>query len=432
MKSVDADASGAQIAPVDYSALAAECLRRCDQISLLSEHPGAITRRFLTPAIKETHDQIGRWMAEMGLSVHLDDAGNLIGRRGGTDRSSKTLLIGSHLDTVPDGGKYDGLLGVLIGLAVIDSLRKTPLPFNIDVIGFSEEEGVRFATPYLGSHAIAGAFDPAWLDRVDDCGESMRTVIEAFGLRPERIPQAAYVPSDVIGFVEPHIEQGPMLADVDRPVGIVDSIAGQSRLLVRLTGNPGHAGTSPMPLRKDALVAAARWVVEVSQYARGIDGLRATVGHVEVVPNARNVIPGRVDLSLDIRHREDAIRCDAVSELCRRGIELAEPESIRFEVIQEQSQPAVKLDDRLGRMLGESMVASGVSPYTMFSGAGHDAVAVAATFPTAMLFLRQPSGISHHPDEDVSEPDVVVAIEVMNEFVRRLAAQIRGRETSST
>ena len=208
-----------------YKTLAAGCMRQCAQIAESTDTPGQITRLFLSPAIRSVHQMLADQMNQLGLDVRTDDAGNLIGKRDGVGGSTKSLLIGSHLDTVPGGGKYDGALGVAVGLAVVQALGDVPLPFHLEVIAFSEEEGVRFAQPYLGSHAIAGSFDAEWLDRIDRDGDSMRSVVAGFGLSPDRIPEAAYPPESVIGFIETHIEQGPLLKRVDRPVGTVDGLS---------------------------------------------------------------------------------------------------------------------------------------------------------------------------------------------------------------
>ncbi|MEM6468193.1 MAG: Zn-dependent hydrolase [Planctomycetota bacterium] len=407
--------------------LASTCMRHCDLISQMTECEGEITRRFLTPPIQQSHDYLRGCMETLGLSVRVDDAGNLIGRREGTN-NKKTLLVGSHLDTVPGGGKYDGLLGVTLGIAALELIGPVSLPMNVDVIGFSEEEGVRFAQPYLGSSAIAGVFESDWLDRLDGDGQSMRSVMEAFGLQPSCISDAAYRTDEVIGFVEAHIEQGPLLYRVDRPVGLVDSIAGQSRLQLRFTGRQGHAGTVPMSLRHDALVSAARWIAEVSRVGNSIDGLRATIGRIKASPNARNVIPDTVELSLDVRHFDDKIREDAVTELCRIGMGGEEKDGVRFEVIENQAQCAVQMDDDLCSLMNASMASKGIRSFRMFSGAGHDAAVMASKFPTSMLFLRQVTGISHHPDEDVAEEDVAVAIDVLADFILRVAQQVNDQD----
>ncbi|MEM1226530.1 MAG: Zn-dependent hydrolase [Planctomycetota bacterium] len=394
---------------------------RCDRIAEITETPGEITRTYLTPAIAQTHEYLRGQMNRSGLDVRVDATGNLIGRLRTTAETNRVLLLGSHLDTVPNAGRYDGLLGALIGLAVVELIGKHQLPFHLDVVGLSEEEGVRFSKPYLGSAGLIGRFDPQWLDRKDQHGITMRQAIKAFGLQPDQIGEAAYDVDDVIGFIEPHIEQGPLLMRVGRPVGRVGAIAGQSRLLVRLDGEPGHAGTVPMPFRRDALVMAARWIEHVSQYALQRDGLCATVGQVHAHPNVRNVIPGRVDLSLDVRDADDQRRMTAVDELIARAREIAAAAEGQFHVLDHQQQPASRMDEDLSSRLVGAMAAKGVHAIDLTSGAGHDAAVLSTRFPTAMLFIRQPRGISHHPDEDVTADDVGVAIAVLHHLVMSLA-----------
>lgn len=406
---------------IDYDRLAAECLLRCDELSTYTESPGQITRRFLTAPMRDVHAATTRWMDELNMTSRVDAVGNLIGTRSSAKPNCKMLLIGSHLDTVPNAGKYDGILGVIVGIAVVKALASADLPFAIDVVGFSEEEGVRFSTPYLGSRAIAGDFDVACLDLVDSQGHSLRAAIENFDLTPDEIALAAYPADRVLGFIETHIEQGPVLAILDKPVAVVSAIAGQSRLKICFQGNPGHAGTTPMFPRADALVAAARFIVSVSELAQAIDGLRATVGYVKALPNVRNVIPGEVEVSLDVRHTDDQSRLNATEELCKLAKQHSEPNRVACRVTERQDQPASAMDERLSGIMSQSISDTGAEPFCMLSGAGHDAVAMSDRFPSTMLFIRQPSGISHHPDEDVQQSDIAVAIEVITNFVRRLA-----------
>lgn len=406
-----------------FSGLAKQCLLRCDELACHTEIPGQLTRRFLTPPMHAVHDQIRSWTQPLGMQVRIDHAGNFVGRRPASIESDRTLLIGSHLDTIPNAGKYDGPLGVLIGLAVLESLADVSLPFHVDLIGFSEEEGVRFGLPYLGSRAIAGSFDEACLNAVDDQNVSLKSAIESFGLDPRRINEAAYHPDEVIAFVEAHIEQGPILSRENQSVAVVEAIVGQSRLSVRFLGQAGHAGTMPMVPRRDALVAASRWIVAVSDYGRSINGLRCTVGQANVTPNVRNAIAGVVELSLDVRHSDDRVRNDATRDLMAMARQSAAIDDVDFEVLQEQTQKAIPMSTATTKLLAASMTDCAIAPFTMTSGAGHDSVVMAESFSSAMLFLRQPSGISHHPDEDVREDDVASAIEVIAQFVRRLALQ---------
>ena len=379
------------------------------------------------------------------MVVRTDDAGNLIGRRqtngevnqvlaafGAAVSEPKVLLIGSHLDTVPNAGKYDGILGVLIGLAVVEAVKDIALPFAIDVIGFSEEEGVRFSLPYIGSRAIAGSFEAEWLERRDEAGVSLREAITAFGLDPNNILNAAYNPSQVLGFIEAHIEQGPVLEHTGLPVASVTSIVGQSRLVVTFLGKAGHAGTTPMTMRQDALVGAATWIECVHETGCSVEGLRATVGRIAAWPNASNVIPDRVELSLDVRHASDETRLETIDKLLEAGSSIALSRGLTFEVRQRGDSDSVAVCPRLEALISESIAAHALasrnapSPLRMVSGAGHDAVVMGSRFPMTMLFIRHPGGVSHHPDERVDCSDVQVAVEVLIEFVKRLANQERN------
>ncbi len=392
-------------------------MQRCDLLAVHSEQTDGLTRRFLSPPMHAVHRDLTKWMIESGMVVRVDSAGNIIGRRpANVGSEARILLVGSHLDTVPNAGKYDGILGVVVSLAIIDALKDDKLPFAIDVIGFSEEEGVRYSQPYIGSRAIAGTFDPSWLDRVDESGIAMREAIAQFGLDVRGISDAAYDPERVIGYIETHIEQGPVLARRGLPVAVVDAIAGQSRLMIRFAGKAGHAGTTPMVPRQDALVGAARFVQAVQEMGQKTEGLRATVGRLDVTPNASNVIPSQVDLSLDIRHTSDPVRVEAIRELLELGNAIGIRDRLDFGVIHRSDTRSVQASADLVTVLSRAIDANGIESITMPSGAGHDAVVMADKFPIAMLFVRHPDGISHHPDERVDEADVAKAIDVMKKL----------------
>lgn len=415
--------------------LARRVMKRCDHLSGHTQEHGKITRRYLSPPIQAIHVDLTAWMKDIGMAVRTDAAGNLVGRLTPATPNAPTaprpvLLIGSHIDTVPNAGKYDGLLGVIVALAVAERLYELQqdLPFDLDVVAFSEEEGVRFSKPYLGSAAIAGTFDHKWLDRLDDHGRSMRGVITEFGLDPAQIKAAAYDPQQVLGFIEMHVEQGPVLERSDQPVGVVSAIAGQTRLILRFTGQAGHAGTTPMYPRQDALVSAAHLIAEVQDYGRSIDGLRATVGYINCHPNVRNVIPGEVEVSLDIRHAMDDVREIAAAALLETATRIAAEDGVCVEVVENQPQPATAMDTVLSGLLSQAMEDAGHEPFDLLSGAGHDAVAMALSFPVAMLFVRHPGGISHHPDERVNEADVAVTIDVLTRAVQLLATRVRELE----
>lgn len=409
----------------DALAVAHRVLHRCDQIAGHSDLPDRVCRLYLTDAALAVNALVGSWMSAAEMSVRFDQAGNVVGRRAAAcgEKLPKTLLLGSHLDTVPGAGRYDGVLGVMVALAAAEALGSTQLPFHVDVIGFSEEEGVRFKQPYLGSAAVAGRFDLAWLGREDSQGLTLRDAIVRCNLDPEAIAGEACNPAEVIGFAEVHLEQGPVLEHKGLPVGVVTAIQGQSRLAVRFIGRADHAGTVPMECRRDAMVAAARLVVDVNTYGRSIESLRATVGQLNATPNVRNVIPGQVDMSLDIRHSDDAVRERAVEHLLEVALRIADEQSVGFDVMDHQRQPAVQADGTMSSALVSAVRAVGVDVCEMPSGAGHDAVVMAQLCPMAMLFVRHPGGVSHHPDESVLPGDVGLAIEVLTRFILELAKQ---------
>jgi allantoate deiminase len=404
--------------------LAGEVLARCDEVATFSEESGRVTRTFLCEPMKRLHGRLAGWMEAAGMNVRIDPAANLIGRHEGAREGARVFAIGSHLDTVPDAGKYDGVLGVLLGVAAVRALAllrgDRRLPFAIEVIGFSEEEGIRFRAPFLGSRAISGRFDARLLDRTDAEGITMADAFRAFGHDPARIAEAAYPAGRLLGFLEAHIEQGPVLETKGGAVGVVEAIAGQVRIWARFWGIAGHAGTLPMEARHDALAAAAEFVLEVERRARQVDGLRATVGTLTVAPGAVNVVPGEVRLSLDVRHAIDAVRDAGVADLLAKARAIAARRGLDFQVDQEEHHPAVPADRHLTELLAASVAATGHEPFRLVSGAGHDAAVMAEAAPMAMLFLRSPGGVSHHPDERVVPGDVCVALDVIVGFLERL------------
>jgi allantoate deiminase len=394
-------------------------LERCDALARCSEEPGRLTRRFATPALAEARSLVEGWMREAGLATRLDPLGNLSGSRPGGDRA---LVLGSHLDTVRDAGPYDGPLGVLVALACAERLREQPLPFALEVLAFADEEGLRYGTGYLGSAVPAGRFDPAWLARADADGVPLADAVRAWGGDPGAIGAARRHPGQLLGYAEVHIEQGPVLDDADLPVGVVTAIAGQTRARVAFTGSAGHAGTTPMDRRRDALAAAAEWIGAVEAEARGGDGLVATVGEIAAEPGAANVIPGRVTASLDVRHAEDAAREAAVEAVRERAVRIGAARGVTLEWEEIQSTAAVPCSPELTAELAAAAADAGHAAPRLPSGAGHDAAMMAAIAPVAMLFVRCAGGVSHHPDESVRAEDVETAIEVTTRFVERLAA----------
>ena len=352
------------------------------------------------------------------MKVGVDAVRNIVGKYPGSQASAGTFLIGSHLDTVPNAGRYDGILGVLLGIAAVKNLAGQRMPFAIEVVGFSEEEGIRYSTSYLGSSAFAGKLARADLERLDSAGISMATAIHDFGLDPKHLYWHESFP---IGYFEAHIEQGPVLEAASLPLGVVEAIAGQSRLWLRFDGKAGHAGTEPMAMRRDALVAASEFVVSVNGMARNFEGLVATVGMLEVAPGAVNVVPGTVRLSLDVRHGDDLTRERAVTQLLEIAAAIAQDRRCSFHLERREQHLATRSDERLTSLLATAAESLGHSPLRMVSGAGHDAVVMAALCPMTMLFVRSVGGISHHPDEAVHPADVHAALDVMVAFLERLA-----------
>jgi allantoate deiminase len=398
---------------------AVRVIARCREIAACTEVPGEITRLFLTPPMHEVHALLRSWMETAGMSVHIDAVGNLRALWPGVTPDSPRLLIGSHLDTVPNAGAFDGILGVVLGVAIIEELQGKHLPFAIEVIGFSEEEGVRFSKPFLGSLALVGKLDAETLARTDRSGISIRQAIEAYGLDLAQLP-AAVLSDESFAYIEFHIEQGPVLESEDASLGIVEALIGQTRMELIFAGQANHAGTTPMHLRHDAMTAAADWIIAVEDYASSHQGLVATVGKVEVSPGAGNVVAGRVTASLDIRHADDAVRKKALGAILKFAEIAAARRGVQVAAQTQLEQPAVPLDPQLTGILQSAAAQAGFPGRRMTSGAGHDAMVLAPAVPSTMLFLRSPGGLSHHPDESVFPQDVEAALATAMEFLAQL------------
>ncbi|HEY4912848.1 MAG TPA: allantoate amidohydrolase [Candidatus Dormibacteraeota bacterium] len=400
-------------------------MRRCDVLGSISEEPDRLTRPFGSDAMRRAHEQVTAWMREAGMSVSRDNMGNLRGRYEGEPGTSRTLLIGSHLDSVRDAGKYDGPLGVLVAIAAVQAIhdRAVRLPFAIEVVGFADEEGLRFGTPYLGSKALAGAFDQADRARIDSGGMTMADAIRAFGGDPQRIAEDRWNGGDLLGYFEVHIEQGPVLEGRGLPVGVVSAIAGQSRFELTFTGEAAHAGTTPMDRRKDALVAASVFVQAVDGHAAELEGLVATVGQLTVQPGAANVVPGEVTLSLDVRHSNDADRLHASQLLLDVAEKIADHRGIALTTRRISENSTVPCSPPFTSILAHAVEDRGHTAIELASGAGHDAVVMAGLTEIAMLFVRCKGGISHNPAESVAEADVAVALDVLGRFLELMAAE---------
>ena len=400
---------------------AALILDRCDELAAASRYPDRIERVHLSPEHAAANAMVDGWMREAGLTTWQDAAGNMCGRRVSDQPERPALLLGSHIDTVPDAGRFDGMLGVLLAIGVADRLRDVELPFALEVVAFSDEEGTRFGTALLGSRALAGTWDDAWWELTDDAGISLAEAFVDFGLDPARLPSAFRRPEQLVGYLEAHIEQGPLLDDADRALAVVTSIAGARRFALTMTGHAGHAGGTPFDRRRDALVGASELVVAIEALSKELDTI-GTVGRLEAFPGGVNVIPGRVEFSLDLRAETDASRdrCwdsirSTADEICsRRGLEFAVHELYRAD--------AVSCDPRLREAIGAGIRSTGdPSPLEFYSRAGHDGMAVVDVTGFAMLFIRCAGGVSHHPDESVTEADVTTALDAFEGAVLALA-----------
>jgi allantoate deiminase len=404
----------------EHLSRAQEVVSRCQTLALLTEDPPRICRTFLSAPMRGCHRQIEEWMRPLGIAATLDAAGNLHGLYPGVDGPVRKLLIGSHLDTVPDAGAYDGILGVVLAISLIESLKGRRLPFAIDVVGFSEEEGIRFGVPFIGSRALIGRLDGDLLSLRDSKNVSVREAILSYGLNPSESP-AASLQEGVLGYIEFHIEQGPVLQHRELPLGIVETIAGQTRMELVFTGFANHAGTTPMALRRDALVAAAEWAVAVEKRALEIPGLVATVGALAAMPGAANVIAGECRATLDVRHASDATRKQSVRAFVQSAAEIAKRRGISLTSSTKLVQAATPMDSFLVKQIDIAVSQAGIAPYRMTSGAGHDAMVLAEKIPSAMVFLRSPAGISHNPEESVLVEDVAKAIECGLHLLDQLA-----------
>jgi allantoate deiminase len=391
----------------------------CDALGRLSEQEGGLTRVFLSSQQRDANALVLAWMRDAGMTAHVDAMGNCVGRYEGARPGLPCLMLGSHLDTVRDAGQYDGMLGVLSAIECVGALNATGtrLPFAIEVIGFGDEEGVRFGSTLLGSRAIAGTFDPALLAKTDADGMTMREALTKFELDPTQYATAAHSPAQVLAYAELHIEQGPVLEAAGLPVGVVTAINGGYRFTIELTGMAGHAGTVPMGLRRDALAAAAECVVAVERIAGSMPDVVGTVGRIEARPGAMNVIPGKAQFSLDVRAPTDDKRHAAIAAIRAEFAAIAQRRNVDLAVTPLWEAKTSPCAPAMQEQIATAIHAEGIRVHRLPSGAGHDGMAIIDIAPIGMLFVRCKGGISHNPAEAVTLDDVATGLRVFARFI---------------
>lgn len=402
-----------------------EIVARIETLAKISETADALTRIYLTRELRTAADQLLAWMREAGMAARMDAIGNVVGRYEGERVGLPCLMLGSHYDTVRNAGKWDGPLGVITAISCVAELnrRGKRFPFAIEVVGFADEEGVRFSSTLLGSRAIAGTFDPRALDAVDRDGVSMRRALQDFGLDPNAIKSAARRKSDVLGYIELHIEQGPVLEALNLPVGVVSAISGASRFIIHLEGMAGHAGTVPMDRRRDALTGAAECILMIERYCRACKGLVGTVGQATVLPGATNVIPGRVSFTLDVRSGSDDQRKAAVADLTKEIAALASARQLDCRIEQTHENRSVPCASSISVKIADAIESAGYAVHELPSGAGHDGMAITDIADIGMIFVRCRGGLSHHPDEHVELADAEVGARVLLRTIETFAAR---------
>jgi allantoate deiminase len=401
-------------------------LDRCNDLAGLSSQPERMERVHLSPEHKAANELAATWMAEAGMSTWQDPAGNQCGRLEGSEPGLPALLLGSHLDTVPDAGRYDGMLGVLLAIQVASRIRNSgiPLPFALEVVAFGDEEGTRFGMALLGSRALAGTWNDDWWKLTDKDGITLAEAFQDFGLDPARLPGAFRRPESLVGYLEAHIEQGPFLEDAGRRLGVVTSIAGARRFTLVMTGHAGHAGGTPYDRRRDALIGASELVIEVERLSKQ-QHVIGTVGRLQAFPGGVNVIPGRVEFSLDLRAEFDVDRDESLRLIFAAAESIAERRRLSFSHTEIYRADETLCDPALQDAISAGIQATGdADPMRMWSRAGHDGMAVSEITSIAMLFIRCRGGVSHHPDEHVKKGDVAAALDAFEAAVRAVAAGV--------
>ena len=401
---------------------AARVLARCEQLAELSSIHYGVCRTYLTTEHKRCNRLVQQWMVEAGMVAWEDQAGNCWGRYDHSDKPRETsVILGSHLDTVVNAGKYDGILGVLCAIEIVHNFSRNNIvfPCAIDVVGFADEEGTRFGATLLGSRAVAGTWDSKWFDLPDAQGVTLSTAMENFDLQPEDVYLADRSAENLLAYLELHIEQGPVLEEQNLPVGIVTSIAGARRFVIRLEGMAGHAGTVPMNMRRDPLVAAAHLVIDIEKIAQR-NNIVATVGRIESFPGAVNVIPGACEFSLDVRSGQDNSRDFSVDQILKQINDVCSARNIKYTINEIHNASAVKCASWIQRLSEQVIINQGYVPASLMSGAGHDAMAFDGVTDIGMLFLRCAGGVSHNPAESVTLDDVNVGLNIYSDLIEQV------------
>jgi allantoate deiminase len=398
---------------------AARIWEHCEALARCSEQPDGLTRVYLSKEQRTVNDLVLGWMRDAGMDAKLDAIGNCVGRYEGERPGLPCLMLGSHLDTVRDAGRYDGMLGVIAAIECVHALRARGkrLPFAIVIVGFADEEGVRFSSTLLGSRAVAGTLDPKVLDKTDAKGVTMRDAMTAFGLDPAKVASAAVRREDILAYAELHIEQGPVLEAEGLPVGVVTAINGANRFSIEIRGMAGHAGTVPMNLRRDALAAAAECVLAIEKRCGGVPELVGTVGKLECLPGATNVIPGRVVFTIDLRSPRDADRHAAVADVTKAIAEIGARRGVDVHVNPLHEEKTARCSPWLMEQIGKAIAAEGLAVRELPSGAGHDGMAIVDVADIGMLFVRCKAGISHNPAEAITLADAELSSRVFLRFI---------------
>ncbi len=415
---------------LDNRQAAARVMARCDELAAISESAGGLTRVYLSPEHRCANALVGEWMRAAGMRVWQDAVGNICGRYEGQSAGAQALLLGSHLDTVRNAGRYDGMLGVVAAIEVVQRFhdRGIRLPLAVEIIGFADEEGTRFGITLLGSRGLIGNWPPAWLDQADANGVTVAEALAEFGLDAAKVADAGRQAEDFAGYLELHIEQGPCLEREGLALGVVTAINGARRLNCRFVGQAGHAGTVPMGHRQDALAAAAQWMVAIEALTqRYSPQLVATVGRLQCHPGAVNVIPGEVELTLDVRGPEDLALAELLDALLGEGEAIARQRGLQFQANPYYGISATRCDPAMQACLAQVLSQVQGHSLSLPSGAGHDAIAMAERWPVGMLFVRCAGGVSHHPAEAVAVEDVELGVEACAQWLQALAERPPGK-----